>query len=310
MYTYVMNFKNNPLLHYAGLSLIFLLFILVIPASQKVIIDYNLSASQYKTLLLIYVLPLFGIWFAAFFAYDRLRQYAKSIATSPEGKGFKALSLSCGWMAYSLPIGSIIGVALFGAANSSPSFRPESLIITNYVVLVLALVGFILFSRSARLLNLQTNTQLSKASYRNLLYAFIAFGLVYCYVSLRSFEMTSILSSRNVYFLPVWVVVITLTIPYLYSWFVGMLAAYEISLHARQSKGLLYRRALLHVGYGIAVVIISSIALQCLTSLSPRTGQMSVTATLVSGYIINLTAVAGYALIAYGAIKLKRIEEV
>lgn len=301
---------RNPITHYIALTAIFFVLVLVLPAQQTVLDSYNLSNSQYHILILLYVLPFIGIWYAAFLAFTRLNRYAKSIEGSVEAAGYKTLALGCGWLAYSLPITAIISLLLFTVENSSQVLKPTAVILSNYMNLIVPLIGFILLGYSARRLSQLSKTRMDSKLANKIGAVFIVLGLVYGYFTISAINLDSITSTQNVYFLPIWVVVISLIVPYLYSWFVGLLAAFEMIFYAKNSKGLLYRQALSYVGYGIATVIVSSIFVQFLESISATSNTSSINYIFATAYFSEIILAAGYILIAIGSNKLKRIEEV
>lgn len=309
MYTEEMKLLRRPLSHYTILTTLFFIMVLVLPANETAMTAYNLSPLQYHILLLLYVLPFAGIWFAAFFAYDRLKTYAQSIKSSPEGPGFGLLARGCGWLAYSLPIPFLFAIVLSAVSEAVPSLRPASTIFTNYLFLVLPLVGFIILGDSARKLSEQAKMRMQTKEIRAVIAGFVLLGVFYCYSVLRQFDLFTATSAPNQYYLPLSLVIATIVIPYLYSWFTGLLAAYEIVLFSRQSKGVLYRQALTYVGVGIATVIASSVAIQYINTITPQTGNLSINVAFASSYVIGFIAALGYVFISIGAVKLKRIEE-
>lgn len=310
MYTEEMKILRRPLSHYVALTAFFFLMVLVLPSNSTVMATYNLTSLQYHILLLLYVLPFIGIWFAAFFAYDRLLVYARVIKSTPEGPGFAMLAKGCGWLAYSLPIPILVGIILSAVSDAIPSFKAMSTIFVNYLFLILPLIGFSILGTSARKLSDQAKIRMHPGEVRAVIAAFVLLGVFYCYSILKQFDLMATNSAvTNQYFLPLSLVIITLVIPYLYSWFTGLLAAYEIVLFSRQSKGVLYRQSLTYVAVGIATVIASSIALQYINTITPQTGDLSINVAFATSYVIGFIAALGYVFIAIGAVKLKRIEE-
>lgn len=305
-----MNFMRRPLAHYLVLTGIFFTLVLALPAQKSVMADYNLNSDQYHILLLFYVLPFIGIWFAAFLAYTKLRQYSNSIKGSTEAEGYSSLAKGCGWLAYSLPITAIIGLLLHTIANSDQSFKPTAIILSNYLNLLMPLIGFTILGISARRLTKLTKTKMSNNIATKITVLFILLGLIYAYFSFKGIALDSIMSTQNAYFLPIWIIIFSLTIPYLYTWYIGLLAALEIVGYSQNTRGLLYRQAMKYLGYGIATVIGSSIAVQFLNSVTANDAPSSLNYAFATAYLIELFIAVGYILIAIGASKLKRIEEV
>lgn len=305
-----MNLLRKPLSHYVFFTGIYFLLVLLLPANRQAMSSYHISGLQYHVFYVAAVLPVIGIWFAAFNGYAKLTRYAKSVQNTAEGANFKQLAKGCGWLAYALPVSAIVSIILTSLANSHPGFYPTATIVGNYINLLLPVVAFSLLGTSARNLTSRANQRLSITQAKSIMILFILLGVVYCYFIFRHFDLTTLSSTNNAYYLPVWLALLTLVIPYIYAWFIGLLAAFEILLFSRKTRGVIYRRALRFLAYGIAAVIASSIAYQYFSSITPRNGSYSLSITLASVYVIQIVSASGYIFIALGAARLRKIEEV
>lgn len=301
---------RHPFQAYILLTALYFLLVAFLPANTSAMAAYDLSADQYRILLFILVLPFVAIWFAAMYAYAQLRSYAQSIHKAAEGEHFGRLAKGVRWLAYGLPITAIVALVLSALANLSNDFLPTVVIINNYLTLLIPLVGFLYISRASRGLTSHAGIQSSAHNSQALTLFFMALGVIYCYSTFQYFDLNSLTSTQNPYYLPMWLMLLTVTIPFLYSWFVGLLSAYELVLYARHSQGVLYKQALELVGYGMVVVIASFIALQYINSVAPRNGFFSINNLLIMVYVFRFMLAAGFISIAIGAKKLKRIEEV
>jgi hypothetical protein len=110
--------------------------------------------------------------------------------------------------------------------------------------------------------------------------------------------------------LPAWLMIVSVIVPYLYAWCIGLLAAYEIMVFSVNVRGLLYRRALLFLVIGLVAVILSSIAYQYVNSVVPRTGELVFNYKLLLTLAIRIVSGIGFFVLAIGASRLKKIEEV
>ena len=301
---------NYPMTHYAGFIVLYLLLVILLPANKIAMNTYHLNSFKYHLLLLLVVLPFIGIWFAAFYGFSKLQKYALSIRSATEGRDFHHLAAGSGWLAYALPLSAILSIVLNSLTNHYAGFHAAAVIINNYVGLLLPLVAFTLYSNSARNLSTRSNIRLSLQAGRLLIFVFATLGVFYCYFTFRNLGVGSLTSTSNAFFLPAWLAVTTIVMPYLYIWFNGLLAAYEITLFAKKVTGVLYRQALRLVSLGIATIIISSIASQYLTSITPRSGSLGLNYVLILIFIIELLMAGGYSFIAFGAQRLQRIEDV
>jgi hypothetical protein len=305
-----MKFFSSAIKSYFILVGLYLLLIIFLPANKIARAEYHLSILQYHILLVIVVLPLIAIWFTAFYGYAQLLRYAQSITISRESKGFAELARGCRWLAWGFPIPSIISIVLNAILNNHPGFKGADVIIDNYIALLIPLVAFSILSSGSRLLSHRALLQISARALKLIVIIFVVIGVLFCYLTFRQVNLRDTTSTDNPFYLPIWLMVITLTIPYLYAWFTGLLAAYEISAYARHSAGILYRRPLALLTIGIILVIAGSITLQYFTSVEHRSLHLSLDGQLVATDGIRFIAGIGYILIAFGASRLRKIEEV
>jgi len=294
----------------AGLAAVYVFLIFLLPANHAVMHAHHLSAVDYRTLLLALNLPTMVAWLAAFVGYAKLRQYVQLVRKTPEGLYFDKLATGLVWLAWSLPIPAIIALLLDSLANTWGSFYPAAVIIGNYTRLIFPLVAFSIIGVASRDLVSLAKIKLDFVSSRIIAVLFLGAGVLYCLLTFQHFNPASLTSTRNPYYLPIWLMVLTIIIPYLYTWFVGLLAAYEITLFSRQTHGVLYRQALRMLVLGLVVIIASSIALQYVRGVQPRVDHTTFDYHMVLSSIFHLIGGGGFVLLAIGAERLKKIEEV
>jgi len=292
------------------LAFIYIALIFLLPASKATMRAYHLSTLEYRAILFTVTLPSLVAWLAAFVGYAKLRQYVHSIRETPEGAYFDKLATGCAWLAWSLPLPAIFSLILSAMADKWPAFYPSSIIASNYLNLFLPLIAFSIIGSASRGLVSQAALKFSLASVRIIMLLFLVAGVLYCYLTFQRFDLTSLSSTHNPYFLPVWLMVLTVIVPYLYAWFVGLLAAYEITLFSKHAKGVLYRQALGLLAAGLITIIASSIALQYLNGVEPRIGHLAINYQLVLSSIFRIVGGGGFVLLTIGAARLKKIEEV
>ncbi len=292
------------------LTIGYLLLTQVLPANKADLHTYGLSLAQYHVLRFLLALPLSLLWFAALFGYSQLDQYAKSIAKTPEAEGYRRLTKGCLWLAWSLVIPAVVSLFFSTIASSNSGLHSAAVIITNYLGLGLTLLAFVNIGSGTQELAVKAKHHFSAANTRSLQFIFVAGGVLYCYLTFRNLDLHSLASTSNPYYLPLWLLISSLFIPNLYAWFIGLLAVYEIGFLARSSPGVLYQRALKTFALGLVAVIASLISVQYLHTTVPRTGHLSLNTTLIITYSIYMASIIGFALLALGAWRLKRIEEV
>lgn len=301
---------SRALLYYAALALLYLILTLVLPPSHATQTAYHLSSLAYHSLLFVIVLPLIVIWFIAFYGYSAIKDYATVIEDSEEGEAVQHISTGLMWLAWGLPIPSLISLILSAIANSHPGFNHASIIISNYISIFMPLVAFHILSTGSRKWTEKENVRLGVGSTKLLVFLFVAIGATYCYFIFRNLGPLNSDTAANPYFLPVWLIIPTIVVPYMYAWFIGFLAAYEIQLVSKHIKGVLYRQALQHMARGLIVIVVSSITLQYIRSVLPANGKLSLGYLLVILYMLLIIIGLGYALLAYGTRKLKKLEEI
>jgi hypothetical protein len=93
-------------------------------------------------------------------------------------------------------------------------------------------------------------------------------------------------------------------------WFMGLLATYEIYNYRLKVAGIVYRKSWGLLALGIGWLIVMSIGVQYLTTLNARLMHLSIYWILVIVFALLLVYSVGYILIALGARRLQKIEEV
>lgn len=295
---------------YAILAIVYVLLILVLPANSQAMHNYHLSALEYRILYFAIAIPSLLVWFAAFFGYAKLQEYADSIKRSPEAGAFEQLARGCMWLAWSLPIPALVGIVLNTVADHWSAFHAAAIIIINYTALAFPLIAFSIISMASRQLIKQAKVQLSVTNARGIMLFFVIGGVSYCYLTFRRFDPASLSSAHNPYYLPIWLMLLTVIIPYLYAWFIGLLATYEITSYSKQIRGVLYKQALHLLVGGLVAVIIGSILLQYVSSVEPTAGHLTLNYRLLLITVFRIVDGIGFVLIATGASRLKKIEEV
>lgn len=292
------------------MAVLYIGLIFVLPVNHLTMQHYNLSAVEFRIVTAVIALPTIAVWFAAFWGYAKLREYSHTIVKSKEGPQFAKLGAGCVWLAWSLPLTTLTSSILNGIGDKWPGFHPSAIIITNYVALIAPLIAFVIIGLAARDMIGKSRLNFDVPSARLAMVLFLGGGLLYCFLIFRSLDLTSLTSTHNSYFLPVWLLIVSVIIPYLYAWCIGLLAAYEIMLFSVNVRGLLYRRALLYLVFGLVIVILSSIALQYVSSVVPRTGALVFNYRLLLILSVRIVNGIGFFVLALGASRLKKIEEV
>jgi hypothetical protein len=292
---------------YAIFVAAYILILLFTPPNQATLDAYHLNLTSYRVLLFTVVaLPAFLTWLAAFYGYSQLRTYSKLIADTREGEAFETLRHGVKWLAFYLPVVSLVTVFLGAVANSHHGFRSFAEVFTNYLTIVLSLVAFAILGNGARQLAELSNVRPSLMKTRLLTLSFIVMGVLYCYFIIRN----GIDGDTSPYHLPLGWLLLTNVVPYFFAWMLGLLAVLDIDAHANKVTGILYRQALRLLSGGLLTVIVTSILIQYVNSANLQQERFEFGLVLVMRYALYGCLAAGFGLIASSAKKLQQIEKI
>ncbi len=295
---------------FIAIALLYLVLICTLPANKIVMDAYNLTAGQYRILFFLVQLPYVIIWFTAFYGYSNLQKYTNSIKKSAECEDFRLITRGVKYLAFGMPLISLIAICLNSISNSNQGFTPTAVITVNYLSLIVPLLAYTSIRKGTHGLAERAKVKFSIADTRSIMIILVIIGVAYCYFTFRRLNLDSLGASDNPYFLPAWLMIGTVIIPYLFAWFSGLLAAYEMVLYSRQVQGVLYRQSMRLLSLGIVGIIAGGVGLQYLRTVLPRTGYISISNGLVWSYIFYVVLAIGFSLLIMGAIRLKRIEDV
>jgi hypothetical protein len=300
----------HPIYNYLGLVLVLFGLVIFLPASKVVMARYHLSSHQYHILLLTTELPLIVMWFAAFYGYQKFREYAVSIINTREGTVYEGFAKGFYWLAWGLALPPLFGVIFNSIANKYQNFYEASIILENYFYLLFPVIAYSIMSRSAQKLFTLNKARAPELSSRLLLLIFVMLATFYCYLTFRYLDLQHLSSTNNPYYIPGWLLILTMVIPYLYAWIVGFIGAYQFGVYSRQVKGIIYKRALENVATGIVLVIAGSIGYQYIHTVVPRTGRLSLNTLLLGTYGLYAFITLGFMIATHGVMRLKRIEDI
>lgn len=292
------------------LSVLYIALIFVLPIKTITVRHHHLSSFQTRLATAAVTLLTIGVWFVAFWGYAKLREYSETIKKSKEGPHFSRLATGLGWLAWGLPVSTLCSYAFTHIALHWTRLHATAIILSNYVELLVPLIAFIIIHTAANGMSNHKRPNLQLVSAQLTMLVFLVTGVAYCFFVFRSLDLTSLTSTNNPYYLPVWLMILTIIIPYLYAWFIGLLAAYGLTLFTVKIRGLLYRHALLYMVTGLVVIIVSSIALQYVSSVSPRMNILVFNYKLLVTLLTKIAGGVGFIILAIGANRLKKIEEV
>ncbi len=278
---------------------------LILPSAPGTLQTLNITSNSYRLSIASLILPYALILFLAFYAYNRLQAYAKQLHRTKEGHGFKNIANGTQVLAWGLALTTILTIILDAINTSHPGFTAARVIITNYAILLVPLIGFTYVGRGTRSLNDLAKVRISLLSTRIVVLLFLIIGVFFTHMIINNSHY-----HQDPYHLSLYWLILTFIIPYLYAWFIGILSANEIRLYIQAIKGIIYKKALTQLSFGITIVIIGSIVMQFINNQLATENNISLGSAFLAIYIIVVIEALGYGLIAYGARQLKRIEEV
>ncbi len=297
---------------FVALILTYLVLTLLLSANRQAMVHYHISSLALRILDVTIVLPVAGIWTAAFYGFTKLRQYAELISNNRDGKQMHRLAFGVGILAFCQPTASIISTILNYFSQHHPSFLPTTTIVNNYISLLIPLAAFVVIGEAARGFTDITKQRPSQRQIQLFALLLVLIGAGYCYFVFNGLPSVRklALSSSHIYYLPDWVILLTIVVPYIFVWFNGMLASMDIYLYQQKIKGVIYKGGMGLVALGVGFIIISSIVLQYLVTLSGRILELRISAILLIVYPLLVLISAGYIMIAIGAKRLRKIEVV
>lgn len=292
------------------LSLIALSYALTfgLPVSPATLQKYGVSVVQARLLNLTILIPLTFIYLVALYGFLRVYDYSQKVLDTKEGPYFRRIAQGLMVLAFSLPVSSVISSARAYIVYAYPHFLSDITIARSYINTLLIFVAMYLIALGAEGLY---NTLKKKTTFRiRTMYGIlplVAFASIYTWI-VASRGLAN--PSGEPYYLPGWLVITTIVIPQLFSWCFGAWAAYNLYRYQTMVKGMVYRRALNGIAKGVAAIVIVAALLQFLTPLQTALNRLDLGPLLIITYVILASYIIGFGLVARGARKLKRIEEV
>lgn len=300
-----MRTKFSALMWYTILITTGAVLALALPPNPASLHMLHISENEYRLAIFTLILPYALIWFSAFYAYEKLEHYAQKLAGTREGEAFKKIANGVRFLAWGLALPTIIALILSAIEGQAPGFHAAHIIIDNYIAVLVPLVGFTIIGNGTRVLTEIVRARPGSTGTRLLVGAFTVVGVFFVYFVIHNQN-----SDTNAYYLPLTFLLLTIVVPYLYAWLGGLLSAYELRLYSLKTRGVLYQKALIWLAAGITIVIIGSIMVQYLDGVFAGRKDLSLGPLLALIYCLLIIQALGYALIAFGANRLIKIEEV
>lgn len=300
-----MNLKSRIFYWYVAFVLVFICLSLIPAPDKASLIKYHLSAADARLLNLTLLIPEAGLWFAAFYGSQRFQRYGQLIHEGKEAPHISRLSRGLLFLALWLPTSAIISTTLRIIATHHPDLKSATVVIGNYLALVFPLLAFVWISRGARGLSDMSNSRPRFGVVNLVILTAIILGVVFCCLIVLNHR-----TLRTTYHMSPQLVMLTLGIPYTYMWLLGFYALADLQAYSVKLRGILYRRGWQQLIGGLGSVILTSILLQYLTTLTSWITSLSLNGILLLLYGLLFLLAGAFIVLALGAQKLTKIEEV
>lgn len=304
---------NKVLVSFIALSLGYIFLTLVMPVEATAFQSkYQLSDSQISLLRLTVAAPIVVIWLLAYYGYAKFRAYANSIKESREAKPLSRLVDGLLVLGLWLPLTSVINNIATRIYTDNPGLTEEMTITRNYIGLIILLGAFMLIHQGSRDLAKVTKKSAATNMRPTLMTILAVVSTIFAYVTLtnpvRQFPNES--TPIAAYYLPDFLLFFTIIVPYVLVFYFGLLAVQNLIFYRQNVKGIIYKNALGWLAGGICVAVICVIVLRYLSGVTTVFSDASLKIVLSIIYLLVILIAAGYVLIAWGAKKLQKIEEV
>ena len=301
--------KSNQFIIFLIITLAYVSLAFLLPADPAALQKFHLTQTQANWINLSFIVPLVAVWLSAFYGYITFHGYAESIKDSADGKILHRLSIGLMVLAFSLPTLALIGAIFNYLAIGHPDYLKTLVVLRQIAVVGFPLAAFIIISNSTEMLAQQIKRKTSLLhKHGALALLIIVASSMFCGMIVALMDDNA--APKNLYSFPIWAVIALLVIPYLYLWYRGLAAVYNLIFYRRNVKGHLYKQSFGYLASGLGTVIVLAILIQIATVMTPQLQRLHFTPLLFMVYGLIALYALGYGLIAVGAKKLTRIEEV
>jgi hypothetical protein len=290
------------------LTLVYLGFNLLTKPDPVTLAHYHLSLAGARAIIYSVSIPIALIWTLGAYGSLKMKDYSQIIKKSKEGGPMNIISDGLMLLVLAQVLTSVIGTVLTRVEKNHLTWVPTLTIINNYAAVLLTGAALSVIAFGGWKLNELVRGSSRGCSQQIISFLFIALSSIYSYFIIIQPIHTPLV--RRIYYMPDWLILLTIAIPYLLFWYLGILGSYFIYNFQKRTKGNIYRGCLGYVAAGIATVVVSSIAVRFLSTISTTISRLKLTPVLFIIYGFLLLLAVGFLLIAVGAKKLRKIEEV
>lgn len=304
--------KRKTIFIYLLLTAFYLFMTYTFPVDQATIDRRHLSLTQARIISLSIALPMILVWFMALYCSLKLYTYSQNIKKSSDGAVLMQLALGVQIIAWYLPIRALVKIVLNYTASRHPGSLTAMNAIITYVNLIIPLVAFVIISRATYALGRLAKIKNSLGIIYGLGLTIILLAVAYCYASFRTEGTIApsnwLVTTQAAINLPVRT--LTIVIPSLFMWFIGLVSVCQIHLYQKQIKGVVYRQAWRQLSIGLMAVILLSIVIQFLTATAASLQNLPFAAILVIAYCCILLLGLAFVVMARGVQQIKKLDDI
>jgi hypothetical protein len=303
--------NQNTILKYAYmifsiLAAAYLIYSLSAPVDPEAIEKYQVSETQLRLYGLPITLMVIGIWYSLAYGYVRLKRYALTISKDADGKAINVLANAVGVMALQIVLGNILSIALkrLGAAEEVTTLA------STYFGITLGLYAFYLLDKGSRMLA-ETIKSKKKPNSLAVMMGFAVVVIVYVVsIIITKNSQLEVRSTSATSILGIVPLLLTVVLPYIISWYLGVIGFVNLHHYYREVKGVIYKRVFKKISQGVLTIVLASVFIQLISSFGTDFESLGLAPILAIVYVIVVFFAYGYLMIAQGAKKLQVIEEV
>ncbi len=300
----------------ATLSLAYTLLIFITPISPDALDKYNLTLTQAKALSTLIAVPLIAIWTVAFYGSSVFDSYATLIKRDKDGAAFKSIVTGLIILVVGSATVIVVGSLLNYFSSQNLQIVKVQVVAGNYLTMAVVVSSIYFMYKGTKRLRAMVKAKQKKEMNIPVIFTigYMAFAVLYTYMFLHNLPAATNIplttTSHAAYYTPTVILIPTLLVPYIISWYLGAVAIYQLWFYTQNIGGKIYASALRYLSYGLTAVIIGSIVMQVVTVFSGQVQSLSTTAILILIYGLLIIISAGYIPVAMGAKRLAAIEKI
>lgn len=262
----------------------------------------NLSELQLVLIRLTIFIPYILSWFAGLSGSVALRRCGEWLR-GEESSGFRLIANAVAVFVVGSLLSSLVG-SLRSYFDEGTVWRVAVSVVNNYVYVGTALVAAIVFFKGARkLVHPKQDERAEKDD--KVMSAVITVILACLYIPLvftNPYRQIPAASGQATYYLPDVVIVLTIVLPLIVTWYVFLAAMFRFNRYVLPISNEMRRRGLKGLFHGLWLTLFASIFLQILISLgSQRLTGAGLGFLLAIIYVLVGLQVVGFILIYFGA---------